>query len=160
DGNAPSRREARPGIAVRGRRSGCGVRAGARLMPVFRIERAERGIAHLVMDDPKRKVNVIDEEAIRDLESALNELERATDLTGVVLRSGKTGSFIAGADVHTIAEITDRERVLEIVRRAHAAFDRLAALPRPTVAAIDGVCLGGGTELALACDSRVAGDDP
>ena len=73
--------------------------------------------------------------------------------------SGKTGSFIAGADVSAIGSMTDRAQVLALIRRAHAAFARLAALRAPTVAAIDGVCLGGGTELALACDSRIATEE-
>jgi 3-hydroxyacyl-CoA dehydrogenase/enoyl-CoA hydratase/3-hydroxybutyryl-CoA epimerase len=61
--------------------------------------------------------------------------------------------------VDAIGALTDRERVREIVQRAHAVFGRLAALPCPTVAAIDGPCLGGGAELALACDSRIASDE-
>src|SRR6266498_1813759 len=103
---------------------------------IFRVEAREGGIAHLVMDDPARKVNVLDVAAIESLEAALAELEGATGLTGVVLRSGKPGSFVAGADVQMIAAITDRERVREVVRRAHAVFGRLASLPVPTVAAI------------------------
>jgi len=129
-------------------------------MPAFRVEWIERGLAHLVMDDPDRKVNLLDEAAIADLDAALSELEKNAGLLGVLLRSGKPGSFIAGADIHAIAAVTERASVLEIVRRAHAAFGRLASLACPTVAAIDGVCLGGGTELALACDSRVASDEP
>ena len=81
-------------------------------------------------------------------------------LTGVILRSGKPGSFIAGADIQAIGSLTDRARVQAVVRRAHAVFGRLAALEVPTVAAIDGVCLGGGTEMALACDSRIASEEP
>ena len=129
-------------------------------MPSFRIEWPRPGLAHLVFDDPARRVNVIDEAAIADLERALAELEASPMLEGVVLRSGKAGSFIAGADVNAIGSMTDREQVLALIRRAHAAFNRLAALGAPTVAAIDGVCLGGGTELALACDSRVASEEP
>jgi 3-hydroxyacyl-CoA dehydrogenase/enoyl-CoA hydratase/3-hydroxybutyryl-CoA epimerase len=129
-------------------------------MTVFRVEMQARGIAHLVMDHPARKVNVLDAEAIADLERAVGELERAEDLRGAVLLSGKRGSFIAGADVAAIGALTDREQVLALIRRAHGAFNRLAALACPTVAAIDGVCLGGGTELALACDSRIASDEP
>ena len=128
-------------------------------MAVFRVERSDRGIAHLIMDDPRRSVNVFDEESFTDLESALNTLEGASDLTGVVVRSGKPGTFIAGADVDAIGSLMDREKVLNVVRRAHVAFGRLASLSVPTVAAIDGVCLGGGTELALACDSRVASQE-
>ncbi|HEY6867419.1 MAG TPA: 3-hydroxyacyl-CoA dehydrogenase NAD-binding domain-containing protein, partial [Candidatus Eisenbacteria bacterium] len=80
--------------------------------------------------------------------------------SGVIVRSGKNGSFIAGADVQAIGAITDRARVIELIQLAHGAFGRLAALPCPTVAAIDGPCLGGGTELALACDSRIAAEEP
>lgn len=129
-------------------------------MSVFRVEYPKSGLAHLVMDDPERKVNVLDEPAIAALETALTELEARTDLTGVILRSGKSGSFVAGADVRVIGAITDPELVKTIVRRAHAAFARLAHLRVPTVAAIDGVCLGGGLEIALACDSCVAAEEP
>jgi 3-hydroxyacyl-CoA dehydrogenase/enoyl-CoA hydratase/3-hydroxybutyryl-CoA epimerase len=126
----------------------------------FRVERPAGGIAHLVMDDPNRPVNVLDEAAIGDLETALTELESASGIEGVIVRSGKAGTFIAGADVEAIGAITDREVVRALVLRAHRAYQRLADLPVSTVAAIDGVCLGGGTELALACDSRVAAEEP
>ncbi len=138
-------------------------------MPVFRVEFAPDGpaaatapgeIATLVMDDPGRKVNVIDTAALADLEAALTLLEGRAGLRGVLVRSGKPRSFIAGADVDAIAALRDREEARAIVRRAQQAFSRLAALPVPTVAIIDGPCLGGGTELALACDSRVAADEP
>lgn len=128
-------------------------------MGTFRVEYPAGGIAHLVIEDPDRKVNVIDEAAIAGLESALAELESRTDLAGVILRSGKAGSYIAGADVRVIGSITDPEAVRTLVRRAHAAFTRLSELRVPTVAMIDGVCLGGGLEISLACDSRVAAEE-
>ncbi len=128
-------------------------------MPIFRVERQPNGVAHLVMDDPARKVNVIDEAAIADLERALAVLEGDRELRGVVLKSGKPGSFVAGADVNAIASITEREAVHVLVRRVHGVLGRLSALDCPTVAAIDGTCLGGGTELALACDSRIASEE-
>jgi 3-hydroxyacyl-CoA dehydrogenase/enoyl-CoA hydratase/3-hydroxybutyryl-CoA epimerase len=129
-------------------------------MPVFRIETPVPGIAHLVMDHPARRVNVLDAEALADLDQALTEVAGMAGLRGLVLRSGKPGSFIAGADVAAIGALTDRDQVLTLIRRAHTAFNRLAGLPCPTVAAIDGICLGGGTELALACDSRLASEEP
>jgi 3-hydroxyacyl-CoA dehydrogenase/enoyl-CoA hydratase/3-hydroxybutyryl-CoA epimerase len=128
-------------------------------MGAFRVMWPQPNLAHLVMDDPARRVNVIDEPAIASLEVALTELEGAPALEGVVLMSGKSGSFIAGADVSAIGSMTDRTQVLALIRRAHAAFGRLAALPAPSVAAIHGVCLGGGTELTLACDSRIATEE-
>jgi len=127
---------------------------------VFRLEPQAGGIVHLVMDHPDRRVNVLDERALADLESVLGTLSARPDLSGVVVVSGKPGSFIAGADIEAIGSITDREQALALIRRAHAAFGRLASLPVPTVAAIDGVCLGGGAELTLACDSRIASEEP
>ena len=125
---------------------------------VFRVERRAGGIAHLVVDHPARKLNVLDTDAVESLEGALTDLEAAPP-AGVVVLSGKPGSFIAGADIEAIGSLTDPEEVKTLVQRGQAAYARLAALPCPTVAAIDGVCLGGGTELALACDSRVAAEE-
>lgn len=126
---------------------------------VFRVERRDGGIAHLIVDHPARKLNVLDFDALASLEAALTDLEAATP-TGVIVSSGKPGSFIAGADVDAIGSITDEAQVHAFVRRGQLAYQRLAALPCPTVAAIDGVCLGGGLELALACDSRIASEEP
>ena len=126
----------------------------------FRVEPHESGFVHLVMDHPDRKVNVLDMPAIESLDRALEEIRGMGKLPGVALVSGKPGSFIAGADVQAIGAVTSREEVLGWIRRAHVAFGKLAALPCPTVAAIDGVCLGGGTELVLACDSRIASEEP
>src|SRR5439155_5808542 len=121
--------------------------------------RQVNGVAHLVIDDPARKVNVIGEAAIADLERAVAVLESDAQIRGVVLMSGKPGTFVAGADVNEIAAVTEREAVYALVRRVHSVFARLTALHCPTVAAIDGTCLGGGTELALACDSRIATEE-
>ena len=129
------------------------------MMPVFRVERRDGGLAHLVMDHAARKLNVLDADAIASLESTLSDLE-GTPPRGLIVLSGKPGSFIAGADIDAIGSITDAEQVRTLVRRGQVAYQRLAALPCPTVAAIDGVCLGGGTELALACDSRIACEEP
>src|SRR5688572_18523266 len=99
-------------------------------MSVFRVETAGSGALHLVMDDPARKFNVLDAPALESLEVALTEVERACAApgarAGVIVRSGKTGSFIAGADVSTIGSMTDRDAVHALVTRAHAVFNRLA----------------------------------
>jgi 3-hydroxyacyl-CoA dehydrogenase/enoyl-CoA hydratase/3-hydroxybutyryl-CoA epimerase len=129
-------------------------------MGAFRIERDNGGVVRLVFDHPDRRVNVIDEAALAGLERSLDELEKLDGVTGLLLVSGKPGSFIAGADVDAIASITEREVALALIRRAHAAFTRLSEFKTPTVAVIDGPCLGGGTELALCCDSRVASEEP
>ncbi len=127
---------------------------------VFRIEPASAGVVHLVMEDPARKLNVLDEAAIASLEDALTTLEaQRGELKGVILRSGKKGSYIAGADITQIGALTELAAIHTLVRRGQSAFQRLATLGVPTVAAIDGVCLGGGLEISLACDSRVAAEE-
>ncbi|HXT50177.1 MAG TPA: 3-hydroxyacyl-CoA dehydrogenase NAD-binding domain-containing protein, partial [Thermoanaerobaculia bacterium] len=79
-------------------------------------------------------------------------------LRGLVLRSGKPDTFIAGADIEELEQLSDRAQVRELLRYGHALFGRVAALPFPTVAAIHGACMGGGTELSLCCDWRVASE--
>ncbi len=128
-------------------------------MSTFRVEWSGAPWARLVFDDPARAVNVLDPAALEDLEAALQELAGRADLRGVLLMSGKAGSFVVGADINLIGSITDRDQVLGLVRRAHQVFGRLAALRVPTVAVMDGVCLGGGLELALACDARIASQE-
>jgi len=76
-----------------------------------------------------------------------------------VITSGKSG-FIAGADVREFGQVASPEEAVPFIRAAHAILDRLEALPFPTVAAINGYCLGGGLELAMACRHRVCVDDP
>ena len=71
--------------------------------PVFRVERQDGGIAHLVMDDPERRLNVLGERAIEDLERALGDLAGMGGLTGVLVRSCKPGSVVAGAAVAVMA---------------------------------------------------------
>lgn len=119
------------------------------------------GVGHLVFDDPARSQNVLSEEALEGLDDALSEAAEAADrgvLRVLLVRSAKTRSFIAGADVGAIAAISDPRQGAAGARRGQALFGRIADLPVPSVAAVRGVCLGGGTELALACTHRLAAD--
>lgn len=119
------------------------------------------GVGHLVFDDPDRSQNVLDEEALRCLDDALSEVAQAAadgTLRVLLVRSAKSRSFIAGADVNAIAAVSDPKQGAEGARRGQVLFGRIADLPVPSVAAVRGVCLGGGTELALACTHRVAAD--
>lgn len=114
-----------------------------------------------MFDDPGRSQNVLDEETLRGLDDALSEVAQAAarDVLRVLLvRSAKPHSFIAGADVNAIAAISDPSQGAEGARRGQLLFGRIADLPVPSVAAVRGVCLGGGTELALACTHRLAAD--
>jgi len=115
------------------------------------------GIAWLVLDDPAKKVNTLSSRIIEWFEEQIARVEREAP-QGLVILSGKPGTFVAGADIEELEALEETSEVLALLRRGHALTARLAALPMPTVAAIDGTCLGGGLELALACDFRVAAE--
>ena len=120
----------------------------------------EDSIARITFDLPGQKVNKLSRAVMERLGEVLDELEGRTDIRGAVLDSAKNGVFNAGADVSEIGSVTDSDAAAEAVRAGQALMDRIEALPFPVVAAIGGVCLGGGTEIALACDGRVGSDHP
>lgn len=119
----------------------------------------EDGIATLLIDQPDSRVNVMNVRFIEELQEAVEALAANRDLTGVVVTSGKVGQFVAGADLEQVLEAASAEEASEAVRQLQRALNRLAALPCPSVAAINGPALGGGLELALACDYRVAAEN-
>jgi 3-hydroxyacyl-CoA dehydrogenase/enoyl-CoA hydratase/3-hydroxybutyryl-CoA epimerase len=127
------------------------------------LEISGDGVAWLVFDRPDAKLNILTSGVMTRLNDLLGEIEAAARdgrVRAVVVRSGKDGSFIAGADVKEIVAITDPAEGERGAALGQAVFRRLDLLPVPTVAAVDGICLGGGTELILACDVRIASDRP
>jgi len=125
----------------------------------FRFEVDGRGLASVTFDLPGRKVNVWSRDVLDDFERLLDELVERSDLTAIVFLSAKPDTFIAGADVDELSAIGSPEEARELSRRGQAAFQRVADLSLPTVAAIHGACVGGGLEFALACSFRVASDE-
>ena len=116
------------------------------------------GLATLTFDLPDKKVNVFTRQVLAELESLLPELAPRQDIRVLILVSGKPGAFIAGFDVDEIAGVTDAVAAEEGSRIGHRLFDAWSRLPYPTLAAVQGTCLGGGTELSLASDSIVISD--
>jgi len=123
----------------------------------WRMARDADGIAWLVIDREGKSANTLSDEVFAELAGVLDVLEREPP-KGLVLRSAKRSGFVAGADINMFVG-EGAARLSEILTQGHAILDRLDRLPVPTVAVIHGYCLGGGLELALACDYRIAVDD-
>ncbi len=126
----------------------------------FTLTRQENGIAHLVMDVAGETMNTLKAEFAEEIADVLQEIKADNSLRGIVLLSGKKGSFVAGADINMLANCKTSEEATALSRQGQMIFDQLESLPIPVVAAIDGACLGGGLELALACHARVCSDSP
>ncbi|ALN86698.1 enoyl-CoA hydratase/isomerase family protein [Lysobacter capsici] len=113
----------------------------------------------LSFDREGSPVNTFAQDVLIELDGLLERL--ALDPPkGLVLRSAKSSGFIAGADIKEFQTFDEKGTVGDAIRRGQQVFQRLAELPCPTVAAIHGFCMGGGTEISLACRYRVASSDP
>jgi len=119
-------------------------------------------VAVLTFDQPGSKANVLTRELWTEFGNALTALATRTDLKGLVLASAKPGIFIAGADLKLLANAPapNDPDVRAFIEQGLRVLEQLESLPFPTCAAIDGAALGGGLEVALACDSRVCGTNP
>ncbi|WP_115709214.1 3-hydroxyacyl-CoA dehydrogenase NAD-binding domain-containing protein [Legionella sainthelensi] len=104
-------------------------------------------------------VNSINEEVLDELNSLLYEVSQNKNAIGLIVYSAKEKGFIAGADVNAFSKFETTAQAVDFLRKGQAVFARLQALTIPSVAMIDGFCMGGGCELALACTYRVASDE-
>jgi len=123
-----------------------------------RLEIDPSGVAWVVFDDPDAKVNLFNAGVFARLDKILDELQQRKP-KGVVFISGKPDIFIAGADIKELERIRDAAHAEELSRAGQRIFGKIEKLDVPTVAAINGACLGGGCEMVLACTARVASDN-
>ena len=126
----------------------------------FHLEAGPDRLATLTFDLPGKKVNVFTRAALEELDEVVSDLALRRDIGCLILVSGKPGTFIAGADVEEIARVSDPVEAEAGSRFGHRLFGAWETLPFPTVAAIQGTCLGGGTELALASTWILLADRP
>ena len=113
------------------------------------------GLLWLSIDVADASANVLSADVMAELNTILDDVQ-ATPPRGLIVHSGKDGAFIMGADIKEFTKIDSSERAYELVRMGQTVFDRIENLPCPTVAVINGFCLGGGLEMAMACDYRLA----
>ncbi len=125
----------------------------------FLLERDPKAMtATLTLNRPER-LNTITPEMIEELSRALTNLEDDPDVRCLILRGAGERAFCAGADVTSFAGLDKAHKAWASTREAHRAFKQLEDFPKPTLAAIHGYALGGGLEIALACDFRIATKD-
>ncbi|RUO68940.1 fatty acid oxidation complex subunit alpha FadJ [Idiomarina ramblicola] len=125
----------------------------------FTMEVRDDGVAVITIDVPGESMNTLKDSFADEVGSLMNRLESDDSVKGVVFISGKPGSFIAGADINMIDGCENAVDAESLARKGQAMFDRIEQLNVPVVAAINGACLGGGLELAMACHVRVCTDN-
>ncbi|HME89585.1 MAG TPA: 3-hydroxyacyl-CoA dehydrogenase NAD-binding domain-containing protein [Chthoniobacterales bacterium] len=128
--------------------------------PIISLETGDDHICVLTFDRPDSGANIFDAATLDELNEHLDDVENDTSIRGLVITSAKKSIFVAGADLKTLLQAAKTGEMREFIERGQQVFNRLADLRVPTVAAIHGASAGGGYEVALACDYRVASDDP
>src|SRR2546421_2540908 len=114
----------------------------------------------LTFDRPESGANVFDVATMSELSEHVDVIERDESLRGLIVTSAKKSIFIAGADLKTLLKQAQTGELRDFIAQGQRVFNRIAALKIPSVAAIHGACAGGGYEITLACDWRVASNDP
>jgi len=125
----------------------------------WRIEQDADNLAWLIIDRAGSSTNTLSSEVLAEFDRALDEIA-ALNPRALIIRSGKDSGFIAGADIEEFLDIKTGDDAKRMIRGGWDPFNKLAALAFPTVALINGFCMGGGLEMALACRYRIAVDQP
>ncbi len=125
----------------------------------IRTLRHDDGLYQVTFDKPGSTANVFDQKTMQELGEIVDRIAADGTAKGVLFDSAKPSIFVAGADISEFDENLGEDEIRTLVRRGQRVFSKIAALDIPTFAAIHGAALGGGCELALACDQRFASDD-
>jgi 3-hydroxyacyl-CoA dehydrogenase/enoyl-CoA hydratase/3-hydroxybutyryl-CoA epimerase/3-hydroxyacyl-CoA dehydrogenase/enoyl-CoA hydratase/3-hydroxybutyryl-CoA epimerase/enoyl-CoA isomerase len=129
--------------------------------PALRLEILDGNIGLIVFDLPNSRANTLGQAVLAEFEKLVSQLEGRKDLRGLILRSGKPGMFVAGADLRELGAARNEPALAKTAtKRGLDLFWRIESLPFPTVAAIEGSCMGGGLELVLSMDYRIASTQP
>ncbi|MCK6391911.1 MAG: enoyl-CoA hydratase-related protein, partial [Azonexus sp.] len=128
-------------------------------MKHWQLTRENEGIAVATLDRAGERSNALSANVMAELASLLDQLDKDPP-AGLIFRSGKAAGFIAGADIDEFSQLDTPEQGRALVARGWDLFNRLAAVPYPTLALVRGHCLGGGLELALACRYLLVVDEP
>jgi 3-hydroxyacyl-CoA dehydrogenase / enoyl-CoA hydratase / 3-hydroxybutyryl-CoA epimerase len=120
----------------------------------------ENGVGTIVIDLPGERLNLLNRQALEEMEGILNRAEKSDEIRALVLISGKEDNFLAGADINMFAEFKTAEDAYQGSRTGQKLLSRLFDLKKPVVCAINGACMGGGLEIALNCHYRIGTDHP
>jgi 3-hydroxyacyl-CoA dehydrogenase/enoyl-CoA hydratase/3-hydroxybutyryl-CoA epimerase len=127
---------------------------------MIRRDIGDNKVCVLTFDRPESGANIFDAATLDELKEHLDSIEKDGSLRGLIIASAKKSIFIAGADLKTLWQQAKSGEMREFIAKGQRIFDRLADLKIPTVAAIHGASAGGGYEVTLPCDYRIASDDP
>ncbi|MFT5658784.1 MAG: 3-hydroxyacyl-CoA dehydrogenase/enoyl-CoA hydratase/3-hydroxybutyryl-CoA epimerase, partial [Gammaproteobacteria bacterium] len=119
----------------------------------WQVETDDNGVIWLTLDKTDTDTNVLSVSVLNQLEILVKQIVQDKP-KAVIFQSGKKSGFIAGADVKEFLDVTNQQEALIMIKRGQNIFTQIENLPCPTVALIEGFCMGGGTELILSCDYR------
>ncbi|MBI4341390.1 MAG: enoyl-CoA hydratase/isomerase family protein [Candidatus Omnitrophica bacterium] len=105
-----------------------------------------------------RPVNALDRQTLQELDQLFDAIPSESTVKVVIITGGGSLAFVAGADIKEVSQFTSIDAAKEMTTLGHSVFLKMQRCPKPVIAAINGVCLGGGLELAMSCHLRISGD--
>ncbi|HHO75838.1 MAG TPA: fatty acid oxidation complex subunit alpha FadJ [Deltaproteobacteria bacterium] len=127
-------------------------------MKYLQVETEKSGVMAVTIDCPGSKVNKVSSGLLKEISGLLDRIEKDAGIKALVILSGKEDNFVVGADVDELNAMKGSDEVVAYITKAHEVLARIEALPFPVVTAVHGNCLGGGLELTLVADYRMASD--